>query len=88
MTWISVGKNVGSRTGVGKYKIKLEYLRVSETRKYFKNLLGSSRGTRKHPYWAELDPNEPQKKNVDYCKYEVSPHLCYQWGAGGVEGRV
>lgn len=41
MTWIAVGKNVGSSTGVGKYKMRLECLRVSETRKYFKNLLGS-----------------------------------------------
>lgn len=46
MSWIAVGKNVGSRTGVGKYKIKLEYLRVSETRKYFKT------------YWDH--PEEPE----------------------------
>lgn len=35
MTWTAVGENVVSRTGVGKYKMRLEYLTVSETRKYF-----------------------------------------------------
>lgn len=80
MIWIAVGENVGSGTGMGKYKMSLEYL----TRVRNKKILLKPTGIMsEEPERAPTGQSENQRNhkgtNVHYCsKYEVSPHQCYK----------